>query len=139
MTCAELIVDRKSNVPTLVCKWLGLISFIKLEIIDLTNLERRDALACRGIPDLDSAIKSRRREPLCIGRPGDGIDGSAMALERRDAGIPFIIHNGVCENPFWLLHSKLISYYTTGRAEYKRGCVDLKGVILDCPLNYGIE
>ena len=45
-------------------------------------LERLQARAAAGVPDLDGHIVGRRRQPGRVVREGHGVDRIAMSLER---------------------------------------------------------
>jgi hypothetical protein len=48
-------------------------------------LERLQARAAAGVPDLDGPVVRRRRQPGRVVREGHGVDRTAMALERLHA------------------------------------------------------
>ena len=75
-------------------------------------LERLQARAAAGVPDLDGAVVGRRRQPRRVVREGHGMDTTAMALERLQARAPAIFHSWYdCYIP-WLFMLEKLSYQT---------------------------
>jgi len=66
-------------------------------------LERLQARAAAGIPDLDGPVPGRRRQPGRVVREGHRGDIIAMALERLQARAPVIVHSWYDFNKIWLL------------------------------------
>jgi hypothetical protein len=66
------------------------------------NFERLQAGAATGILDLDDAVDRRRSEPGRVGQEGDWANGTAVALERLQAGAPFFWHSWLYRNPLRL-------------------------------------
>jgi hypothetical protein len=56
-------------------------------------LERLQARAAAGVPDLDGAIVRRRRQPGRVVREGHRLDDIAMALECLQTRAPGIVHS----------------------------------------------
>ena len=55
-------------------------------------LERLQARAAAGVPDLDGVVAGRRRQPGRVVREGHRPDKTAMALERLQARTPAVAH-----------------------------------------------
>ena len=73
----------------------------------LTNLERLQAGPAAGVPDLDRAVVRRRRQPGRVVREGDRPDRIAVALERLQAGPPFLTQSWLYYNHFQLFLKKV--------------------------------
>src|SRR5271156_2030833 len=94
-------------------------------------LERLQALATACIPDLDRAVVRRRREPCRVVREGDRVDRTAMALERLQAGTPFISHSRLYRDPLRLFLLEKTPCQAAGWAEQECRRICLKRIVLD--------
>jgi hypothetical protein len=65
-------------------------------------LERLQARAAAGVPDLDGVVVGRRRQPSRVVQEGHGVDLIPMALERLQARAPVIVHSWNDFNEVWL-------------------------------------
>jgi hypothetical protein len=74
------------------------------QVLDITAmaLERLQARAAAGVPDLDGAVPGRRRQPGRVVREGHGADPAAMPLERLQARDPVVDHSRYDFNRIWL-------------------------------------
>ena len=97
-------------------------------------LERLQARAAAGVPDLDGPVVGRLRQPGRVVREGHRVDPIAMALERLQARTPFVVHDRSNYDFFELFVMKQTSNDTTCWTENQCRCICLERVILNCPL-----
>src|SRR2546423_411835 len=92
------------------------------------------ALATACIPDLDCAVVRCRCESCRVVREGDRLDRTAVALERLQAGTPFISYSRLHRDPLRLFLPEKNPYQAARRTEHECRRIRLKRTLLYCPL-----